>query len=118
MTQNYSVIQDAVRSLSYVDKVYLSLVNFEDMTDDEIISTVITIYDHVKTMSKVISGGFKFSDAPTPNEQTQGLMIDDFNQKGTALVNLVYKSNEFLNAFVKANLLRESSNKESAVPKV
>lgn len=114
--QDYTAIQDAVRSLSYVDKVYLSLVNFEDMTDEEIINTLITTYDHVKTMAGVISGGFKFSDAPTPNEKTQGLMIDDFNQKGSALVNLVYKSNDIFNTFITS--YREKSSKVDAAPKV
>ncbi len=116
--QEYTLIQEAVRSLSYADKVYLSLINFEEMTDDEIINTAITIYDHVKTMSSVISGGFKFSDAPTPNEHTQSLMIDDFNQKGMALVNFINKSDIVLNTFVKSYLLRESSSRESTAPRV
>ena len=48
--QNSNIIQDAVRSLSYEDKVYLSLLNHENMTDDEIIGAIISVYDHIKTM--------------------------------------------------------------------
>ena len=40
MTQGFTVMQDAVRSLSYEDKVYLSLENYEEMTDEELLKTI------------------------------------------------------------------------------
>lgn len=94
MVQNYTVIQEAVRSLAVEDRVYLMLIDYEDMTDNEIIERTITIYNHIKTMSDVINRGFKFSDAPTPNEYNQSLMKDDFSQKSAALVHLIEKSKD------------------------
>jgi len=110
--QNSSIIQDTVRSLSYEDKVYLSLLNHENMTDEEIIGAIISVYDHIKTMQGVISGGFKYEDAPTPKENNQALMIDDFNQKGQAFLHLVNGSKELLKIFVDSYLARESASRQ------
>lgn len=110
--QNSNIIQDAVRSISYEDKVYLSLSNHENMTDDEIIGAIISVYDHIKVMQGVISGGFQYEDAPTPNEHTQGLMIDDFNHKGEAFLHLVNGSKEVFQIFVDAYLARESTSRQ------